>query len=217
MPVIIHDADGLVARHTNIARLASLYGGEGLSAAKLGLSLLLLSGTSLPEIMDGQTAFKKGATPMAIEMESESGAVARPLLCDASIFLNALQTLRKLQNFAGLDTVTAGTKYTVTVKLWAEKEEEKKLYTIDTVRGTRYIFAEIAWRAYRYEDIGMDKRDFVSWCLGIQTSLAKLISPPIKVGKQTLRFDSEARVAPPRRWSDRARRRLRRELRKKAK
>ena len=62
----------------------------------------------------------------------------------------------------------------------------------------------------------MDKRDFVSWCLGIQTSLAKLPSP-IKVGKQTLRFDSEARVAPPRRWSERARRRLRRELRKKAK
>ena len=167
--------------------------------------------------MDGQTVFKKGATPMAIEMmESESGAVARPLLCDASIFLNALQTLRKLQNFAVLDTATAGTKYTVTVKLWAEKEKEQKLYQIDTVRGTRYIFAEIAWRAYRYDELGMDKRDFVSWCLGIQTSLTKLPSSPIKVGsKQTLRFDSEARVAPPRRWSDRARRRLRRELRQK--
>lgn len=102
-----------------------------ISDKRLGICLLLMSGRRTSEIFNGKSIFRKGSKVTSVHFkgqvkknnagqETTDTSYEIPLLCDAMLFIDGFNALRKLQGYKKFTNKQVNSKYSTNLQYWTK-------------------------------------------------------------------------------------------------
>ena len=175
--VVIEKGDELVELCEKLIRFA-LKTKNVIAKSKLAAAMMILSGIRAGPLLTGKIVVKPGSTSHSIVFKKHANAPSTPetpLLCEASLFVQAAAELKRMQNGVTMTTTQADDAYKNVIgqhlsKMCSVSPKTHRLTSGDA----RWIFVALCYRKHNYAQLGVRLQEFVDWVSRAGTRHAKI-------------------------------------------
>ena len=181
----------MIERCTKIMKAAIATKG-GVSVPQLTGAMMIISGIRIGTILSETIVVEPGSASHSITFKKDAEALPfpeTPLLCEASLFIKAVEELKRMQGNKKNMYTTASKSYNSAVSY--------ALRDVCTISDARWIFIALCYEKHAYK---LDFQNFVDWVSHSSWSHSSKIPvnrPTVSPGSLVL-FDPTARAPIPR-------------------